>query len=85
MVKMTKSAIVWIGGKLFKKKEKLGNIVLHLCSYLWAKIPVPMYDNSCNFFLNWQLMACQMAQRSETQNSKIGHLEHPMVHLYTDT
>ena len=29
--------------------------------------------------------ACQMAQRSDTQNSKIGHLGHPMAHLYTDT
>ena len=41
MVKMTKSAIVQTAGKIFKNKKKqpLGNIILHLCAYLWAKIP----------------------------------------------
>ena len=29
-------------------------------------------------------MAYQMAQGSDTQNSKISHPEHPMANLYTD-
>ena len=31
------------------------------------------------------LMAYKTAQGSDTQNSQIGHLDHPMAHLYTDT
>ena len=30
-------------------------------------------------------MAYKTAQGSDTQNSQIGNLDHPMVHLYTDT
>ena len=27
----------------------------------------------------------EMAQGSDTQNSKISHLDHPLAHLYSDT
>ena len=37
------------------------------------------------FLKNRHLTACGTAQESDTQNSKIGHLDHPLAHLYTDT
>ena len=37
------------------------------------------------FLKNRHLTACGTAQKSDTQNSKIGHPDHPLAHLYTDT
>ena len=89
MVKTTKSAIVWTLGKIFKNKKKSPRGILF---YTFGPIYGPKFliayvCRSCTllFSKNQHLTACQMAQRSDTQNSKIGHLEHPMAHLYADT
>ena len=74
---MTKSAIVWTVGKIFNKKNPWG-----ILFYTFVPICKPKF---LLFFENWQLAACQMVQRSDTYNSKKGHLQHPMTHLYTDT
>ena len=45
-----------------------------------------MREGRILFFLkNRQLSACETAQGSDAQNSSIGHLDHPLAHLYTDT
>ena len=82
MVKTTKSAIVRTAGKIFKNKKKVpqGNIILHHCAYLWANIPHSLCMKGGYYFFclkNWQFSAFEMAQGSNTQNSKIGDLDHP--------
>ena len=49
-------------------------------SYPMQKGRIPLW-----LLKNRHLTACGMAQGSDTQNSKIGHLDHPLAHLYTDT
>ena len=34
---------------------------------------------------NWHLMAQQMANQWDIQKSKLGYLEHPRIHLWTDS
>ena len=88
MVKMTKSAIVRTAGKIFKNnKKKPWGILFYtfvpiygpkvLTAYAWGAHHALVFEKSpLNGLRNGP---------SDTQNSKIGHLDHPLAHLYTDT
>ena len=68
-------------------QNKTTNIMLHLRPTYGPKFFKAYAWEADTFLLlkNWHLTACGTTQGSDTQNFKIGHLDHPLAHLYTDT
>ena len=89
MVKITKSAIVRTADKIFKNKKNLsGRILFDTFVATYGPkflIAYASHEFELFFLKNCHLTACETAKGSDTQNSKIGDLDHPMAHLYTDT
>ena len=78
----------WFKCKLKPPKNSSGRILFDTFVATYGPkflIAYASHEFELFFLKNCHLTACETAKGSDTQNSKIGDLDHPMAHLYTDT